>query len=569
MGIRNVHWSNQNELIGYPLDDAASRTDDAGQLLPSSILQDLRVRWPAALGRFAFVSAVTVTSRIVTVLLSVTDSLTSDGQSAKLIAGLSLDRRGLEQGRTYPLEAFVPGAGGYIAIGSIEEITFFGKFRTPQQSLLSLRAARAYRPSPVSAVRLLGAETGLTGLVDLTATAPLQLVKASRTINGTVYDNVIVLKLVQPAAAVQGAVATQSIFATFGGKCSERVNAKSCGDPAPILSVNGVTPDCDGVITLDFRGCAVAGKVVPVCGLVIDCDAGLSNTCQADALPRLSDGKLPSELETPSALRLGADIYAGPVPADAEYDYGISESFTTSLSLPYCETFDSSTAVGFSPVGDSLFGFAADDSPAEDSCCSGPPVPDTPCCQDVDGQPNSEQVFEIDCSYGTVAREAQTRTNISVFVADIQSHFRKYTTDLKVEPGYPGSRQNGGIVINYRWNETYKIYEFWLVLLNVEAGSFGIYFFNGVSLVLQSPSVIIPELRANDWYRLIVTVLLGEGNNTKITATLRGIYDPGVEATLTTSVRNALFMPDQGQVGLYASRSRTLFSFFRIEEVAE
>ena len=63
MAIRNNHWYNLNEQRDYPVDDTASALSDDGSRLPSSLIADLRLRWPSALGRYAFISAAAVTPR--------------------------------------------------------------------------------------------------------------------------------------------------------------------------------------------------------------------------------------------------------------------------------------------------------------------------------------------------------------------------------------------------------------------------------------------------------------------------------------------------------------------------
>ena len=78
MAIRNNHWYNLNEQHYYPLDDTASAISDAGELLPSALIADLRLRWPITYGRYAFISAAAVTPYLVTVLIETTDDLNNN-----------------------------------------------------------------------------------------------------------------------------------------------------------------------------------------------------------------------------------------------------------------------------------------------------------------------------------------------------------------------------------------------------------------------------------------------------------------------------------------------------------
>lgn len=566
MSVRNNHWYNLNSLRSYPLDETATGLSNAGTHLPSNLIEDLRLRWPRSLGQFAFISAATVTNHIVTILIEATSTLNNDLNDSTLIAGLSLPMSDFVRSQMYRLQSFVPGVGGYIAIGSGASNNYTGVFGSPNQSMLTPRAARPYRSPPVPTIRLEGSTTRLTGIVNITATAPLQIVKESRVIGGVEYDNVAVIRLSQDTANIDSTVSAASVFSRYIGPCGSRVNSKSCNNPQPILSINGVSPDCDGVLTLTFNGCATVGKVSPDNGVVLDCDKGLSTTCKGPYLPALSDGSLPSESD--------AVEIPPPVPPEPPIfeDVSISEVLVTSLTLPYCDTFDTGTAVGFVALYDSLFGFIADDSPAEDFCCVGPEYSTSDCCQDSQsGNSQSESavvVFDVDSSYGTVATAAQARNNVSVFISDVQTLYRRYTTDVKIFAGQVGSKKNAGILVNYRTNEDTDLAEYWTAHLNLDNGVFGLYFFNGISLVLLGTSTVVTNLRTGDWYRLTLSVIPDSIVLTRVNlvATLDGIYDPSISVTLASSVSAGLYLPDSGMAGLTANRSKTIYSFWRIEE---
>ena len=71
----------------------------------------------------------------------------------------------------------------------------------------------------------------------------------------------------------------KGLFKSFSGDCGRRVGSKDCGAPAPIETVNGIGADCDGVLTLQFKGCGLIGRNITDCGIIIDCDLGLSGSC--------------------------------------------------------------------------------------------------------------------------------------------------------------------------------------------------------------------------------------------------------------------------------------------------
>lgn len=571
MAIRNNAWYNLNEQRDYPVDDTASAISDDGSRLPSSLITDLRLRWPVALGRYAFVSAASVTPGLVTIMIEASQTADNSPNTAVLIAGVSIPKTDLTQGRTYALETFKDKVGGFVTFGSGSEEDYIGRFSSPEQTLLTARAARAIRQPPIPSVRIEQSSTEMTGLINLAAVAPLTASKETRVIQGVEYDNVVVLRLVESA----GTPATESVFATFAGDCGRRVGSRTCVDPQPVETINGIQPDCDGVITLDFRGCSVIGRNVTDCGVIIDCDLGLSDSCDPPNLPNLTTGELPSELDPviippviPPEPPVGPDI-------------SISESATTVLSLPYCDTFDDGVAYGFNVMGSSAFGFISDDSPGEDACCFGPPpaagasyILGCDTSQSI-SQSHSLSVswhvipiIEVASSYGPISASSQARTNLSVFASDVQCLYRKYTTDVKITAGISGSKSNAGILLNYRITDS-GLSNYFVAWLDIDTSTFGIYYFNGVSLV-SLLDVQVTDVRQDDWYRITLTAAPNVVTQTSVdmTATLDGITDPSISVTMSLNVSANVFGNDSGLAGLYARRSRSYFSFWRIDEAS-
>ena len=169
-------------------------------------------------------------------------------------------------------------------------------------------------------------------------------------------------------------------------------------------------------------------------------------------------------------------------------------------------------------------------------------------------------------SYATSNDQAQARTNITLFVADVQSLYRKYVTDLKIENGLAGSRRNGGIVVNYRLPSPPKP-NYVVALLNVDSSAFGIYFFNGMSLVSLG-SVHVPDARVDEWYRMEFSAVPTMPSLTSITlaATLRNLTSPDGTYSINTSLPSRFWGDDAANAGFYADRSKTVFSYWRIEE---
>ena len=567
MPTRNNHWYNLNEQRNYPLDDTASALSNAGDRLPAALISDLRLRWPITYGKYAFVSSAAVTGSIATVIIEATDDLDNDPVSSTLIAGVSLPLSSLVEGRTYALETFQSGVGGFITIGSGTAEPYSGVFSSPRQSLITARAARSARVPPIPTLGIAQVATALKGVVNLTAAEPLQLAKETRVIDGVEYENVIVFRLVESVTDIVTDGTSESVFSKFAGPCGNRTGSKSCSDPQPIQSINSITPDCDGVITLEFQGCATVGRNTEDCGVVIDCDLGLSASCDALFLPDLSTGELPSEV-TPIVIPPAID----PEPPTGG-EVSISETVLTVLALPYCDMFDAGEAYNFSPTGNSLFGIIGDESPDELVCCDGPdPAEGGYGCDVSESTSISESLWDVDtisvvaASYGAVAAAAQARTNISLFTADVQTLYRKYSTDLKIVPGQSGSLLNGGILANFKTTLS-GLSTYYLAKLDIDSSTFGIYYFNGVQLVTLL-EVTVADVRSSDWYHLTLQLVPNVVTQTSVqlVATLTGVDDPSITATLDTTTSSNLWDSDSGLAGLYAKRSLSYFSYWRIDE---
>jgi hypothetical protein len=580
VSIRNNHWYNLNSLRNYPLDDTASCLSNSGERLPPALIEDLRIRWPGSYGKYAFLSAASVTPGLVTVLIEVSHTLDNNPNSSTLIAGITLPLRELVTGRTYALQTFEKGVGGFICFGAgAEGPAYKGLFSSPQQSLITPRAARYSRPAPIPGFRLLNSDNLVKDIVSLTAETPLTISKETRVIAGVEYDNVIVFRLEELPDALD-ADYLASVFNEFSGPCSPRVDSRSCGDPQPLETVNGITPDCDGVLTINFEGCATVGRNVEDCGVVVDCQYGLADTCEAAYLPALSDGRLPSEVPPV--------IVPPPVPPEppVEPPVSISESAQTVLNLPYCDLFDSSSGVpdGFSLIGSSSFGYIGDESPSESFCCLGTDPSNFDCfgesvslsqsCSDSIARTGCRTEWEyipppaLVSSYGVITEKGFSQRNTAIFVNDVQSLYRQYTVDLKIVQSTVGAKRNGGVLINYRINPDTGLPNYYVAFLDVDAKVFGIYFFNGISLV-QLSSTVIGDVRAGDWYRISFKSVPNETNWVQVifTAVLAGITDPTISATLETNVSTSNWVEDAGNAGLYVDRSNTYYSFWRIDEV--
>jgi hypothetical protein len=569
MTTRNAHFHNVNESRGYPLDDTASTLSDLGERLPSGIITDLRLRWPALAGLYPFVSAVAVTSGAVSVTIQAADDLEDDSSFVPL-AAFSLALAELEEGRQYRLESQYPQTLGFITFGSGVQVPYRGRFSSPTQTLLSPRAARAHRGLPVDSLGKLYNATALSGVVRLLGNSPIEVVKESRDILGIERDVIVVRLVDEPIAAAAGQPET-NVFQQFAGPCGRRPESRTCGTPEPIEFINAVAPDCEGTLCLDFRGVVVPGQNLDDCGVVLDLPFGLSRACNAPFLPD-HQGLLPSEQSGLGPLE-PPDPEPEPEPEPGPPD-SISESIIVLGELPYCDPFDGFSAADF-VVKNGQWVFVQDDSPEEicgtrteypvvkygcDVSISDEILPSSCSSVDSTGAPPDD----IDSSYSAEGPSSAAQRNVTVWQGfDVTTLFRRVTTDVKLLAGPPGARRNGGLVINYR-EPTVTSSVYYVAELDHDTQTFRINRWNGTNFQV-AVSVAVPGLLLDAWYRLIVETRPGFEDRVYLTARLLGIDDPSVNVTLGP-LTTSNYLPDDGYFGFGTNRAQARFSFFRLEE---
>jgi len=610
MAVVNQDWYNLNESRPYPLADNATALDNEGNFLPSNIITDLRVRWPDWAGTYAFIGSVAVSPSIATVTILVATSLSSDSSYIP-IAVVSVPLADFQEGRQYSLESMYPGAFGYITLGSGITANYSGRFLGPAQTLLTSRAAKPHPGLPVTSLNKLNDQTALTGLINLRAESPLFITKERRVIDGDSKD-AIVFSITEDASRITTEDAIETVLQTLAGNCGKRPESGNCGSPEPIEFVNSVGPDCNGLLTLEFTGCAVVGRNVSDLNttnydddtIIVDCTSDIEDTCAPPILPRLSDGRLPSEY-TP----VTPDPPEPPPPPPSTHE-SVSAPFKSPISLPYCETFEDDVADNFFDVGEvpnsavaGAWKFEVATSP-EDICRD----------ESIDA---SESIIRSG-SYSTNTETGVTSRNMSVWYRDIVSNpnnfpdtnqtvYRTFTTDLRivvnstdtplVTTAHPDNvQQNGGLLVNYRINPATGGQTFWTAYVETSvtpaSGTFGIYYYNGVRLVkLTYPSGGYAEMTGQSlypdvWYRLTLDVSLERNThanrNVVLTSTLTGPLsswssEPETPQKLTigsvlvpvNEYENEATYGDDGESGLagfYARKSATQFSAWKVED---
>jgi hypothetical protein len=557
MAVRNLHWYNANESRSYPLDEAATSLSDEGQRLPSNILADLNLRYPGHLGRYAFVSSLSVTPTLVSLTIQATDDLDAVGLSP--LAVVSVPLSGLDENRPIAVEGQVPGVGGWVVFGSGVQEIFSGRFSTARQGLLAPRAAKPYRPLPVSSVGKLGSATELTGVVQLRGVDPVQIVSETRTIEGVERDVIVFRLVLSDALEVLGNEI--NVFDQFAGPCSGRPESETCGDPAPIEFINGVAPDCNGNITLQLQGCATIARVLGQCGVVVDCGLGLVDACVDSRLPA-ADGTLPNEYpdECDDEKPTGIDVSEsdpGPFGPPFTPPPEISESEDIVGELPYLECFNEDTISPHWDVISGAFGFVTDTVHNEPGVCEISTVSESD---------------SVDDTYTGFLGEAYLATSLSQRNISLWRGFddstlrRRITTAFKIGTGSPTSGRNAGIIVNHREHPSIRDrFQYFLVQADYNTQTLQVVRFNGSNFVPVSPAIQLPGLQLGRWYTLTVETMEDVGDNVLISVLLESLGNDELSVSLGP-VSTSRFLPDTGVNGVHANRSSTRFEYFLLEE---
>jgi hypothetical protein len=528
-------WLNQNSAWAYPVDDEANETSDAGELLPTDAIADLAVRWPSSYGDYAFVSSVLLSPGLVAVTLQVSDNPNTGFQP---LASLSVARKSLDR-RVYPLEPAVPGVGGWLAFSeaAIRGDLYQGRFSAAKQTRLSGRAGRPYRPLPIPSLGRLGTD-GLLGDVRIAAKDPLRIDVEEREILGQM-KRCFVFRL---ASASIGSVPVvvdndKSVFAQFAGDCGGRPETRTCPDPQPHEFINSVGPDCNGVLTFRFTGCAHMTPLRDKCGVVVNCDVSLEDSCKPPDVAN-DQGYLPSEYD-PKVIEEPPDTSSEP-PA-------VSEPFQSDGALPYLQCFDGFVAPSW-VVKAGEFSFTADDPPA------------SPCPRG--SEPASEPASLA--AYATEGPASASLRNLSVWNGfDTTTLWRKTTLAFKLMPGPLGAKHNAGLAINVKSSGAQNT--FYLAEADQDAMKFRIARFNG-SAQATLADVDLTALSLEHWYRIDVFTTPQVGSsNALIAATLYDLEFDAVVAAIGETLA-AAFYPSNGRFGIHANRANTRFGWFTAAE---
>jgi hypothetical protein len=326
-------WLNTNESRAYPIHDRATRRGTGGEL-PNNLIADAHIWLPLSAGRVLFVSSAGISAGLVSLTFLAADKSTfcppesSSSSSSSSDAGfvpiavLSVARP-VTRFKNYAITPLYPGVGGWVALGSaaldLESLALL--FDGPAATQLADRAVHAYNDIPVSSLGKINVSSKLTGLVRLHgAEGTMRTFRTTKVIGG----------VERAVAAIGLDLSADSITALsdFAGPCGHRPVSNTC-NKTPITEINGVKPDCDGNIDIEFVGDENIGDTGD--GLILDYPVGLSQACGPSPFRRL-----PTEV---------TDVCGTPIPSSSSSASPVSSSSSSmssssqSLASEYCEAF--------------------------------------------------------------------------------------------------------------------------------------------------------------------------------------------------------------------------------------
>lgn len=292
-------WMNRNATRKYPLDDTASSISDSGNLLPESFIVDANIWVPSiefAGGRilkYIYIASATVSTGLVSLTIMgnagpasphAGDAIASEETPFTPLASVSVLKKDFVPYKNYALTPIEEGVMGWVAFGQLTDSEPFSMlFSGPRQSMLAPKTARFYSTSDTPDIKAGQMLKKLSGDVKIVSNLPLKVSPVLRDIYGYGSTTVLEFSLV---GADGESVPNSETLELYAGPCYRRPESRNC-TRVPISSVNGVTPDSDGVINVNFTG--VTTRVFDD-GLCIDPDRGLSQVCQSVAVAKGSIG---------------------------------------------------------------------------------------------------------------------------------------------------------------------------------------------------------------------------------------------------------------------------------------
>jgi hypothetical protein len=512
MSVRTRNWYAARGTQAYPVDENATGLDDSGAALPHDILVDCSLNWDPSYGQYAFVSSVTVTAQIVSIIISACDTPTTTASFTPL--GVATVQQPVAAFTHYAVEALQPGVAGFVVFGDITE-AYVGKFSTPAQSLLRPACAYPTHSFPVPTVRKYAMDAGLRGNVQLVGAGDIEVVPTKLIINNITTD-VISFRLASPTTI-------KNPLSEYIGPCGARPESENCILPG-IEKINEIVPDANNNINIIFQD-LVAGPYGSSCsseaaGVTIDQELGLADVCPDNSYGRFS-GSAQCELS----------------------DYSVSEESSSSGSVS-----ESSYSACDPPI---IVDWELSSSAAQDT-----------------GFIVKRGTFEEKQYGGTRVYAATNESTRNLAIKQdciFDSPFNKeISVDFNIAQGI---FKNAMLVFNYRTVTSGGAHtEYFGLEADGDGGRLNLLRYNGTTFVTDYAVTLSRGLAFDQWYRLTVKTAAQSATITWLYLEIAGITNPAWPTVAFTFLTNKYHYGELRFYGVSTLRAETRFDNFQVQD---
>lgn len=277
-------WYDRNSGRPYPLDDASTLTDNAGQPIPPDILCDLRASFVGRHDERLFIRSLTLTPTLVSLVV------VDDSGSPRFNF---ISRKPVETFRAHIAESVNGRDACFLTFDSgVNNRVLAMTFSTWQQSTVAAQVARPI-PVGVQTVGKINTDRPMQGVIQVIGGNDVIIRRKSVTIDGRI-TSVISMSLGDPA----GGVSQVEIQDKYIDPCRRRAESRHCLGHQPLELLGGISPDCCGRGFIELRGCVAAFPLADGHGIVLQCEADARSNCLPPALPDAL-GRLKSDSDLP------------------------------------------------------------------------------------------------------------------------------------------------------------------------------------------------------------------------------------------------------------------------------
>lgn len=515
MSVRTRNWYAARGTQAYPVDENATGLNDNGVSLPHDILVDCSINWDPSYGQYAFISSVTVTDKIVSIIISACDTPTT--ASSFIPLAVVTTPQPVNAFTHYAVEALQPGVAGFIVFGDVRD-TYSGRFSTPAQSLLRPACAYPTHSFSVPTVRKYGMDVGLRGLVQLAGIDDIEVVPAQVVINN-VETAVIAFRLA-------ASTTLRTPLRDYTGPCASRPESENCID-AGIEKINEISPDENGNINIIFQD-LIAGPYGSSCnseaaGITIDQELGLADVCPDNDYGKFS-----------GSARCSLTEYS--TSSDSSSSGSASESSIGTCELPFSIDWESSS----SAFEDTGFSVKMGDF------------------ENVDYAGN--RVYQ--------AKDTTTR-NLAIKQDCLIPEL--YGKEISVNFNMPNEvLRNAMLVFNYRIVLSGGAHvEYFGLEVDARMGRLNLLRFNGTTFVTDYAVPLTTGIATDHWYELKVKVAEQSETITCLYLEITGITNPSWPGVAFTFLTNKYHYGEHRFYGISALRSTTRFDNFIVKDTSQ